>query len=54
LTASSVSERIAIMVTGQIALETTSAELLADEAAQRRYLGVSAQVETPASQSADS
>jgi len=45
--ATSVANRIAIMVTGQIALETTSPELLADEAAQRRYLGVSAQVETP-------
>ncbi len=46
--ATSVADRIAIMVTGRIALETTSPELLADEAAQRRYLGVSAQVETPA------
>ena len=41
--ATDVAHRIAIMVTGRIALETTSAELLADEAAQRRYLGVSAQ-----------
>ena len=46
--ATSVADRIAIMVTGRIALETTSPELIADEAAQRRYLGVSAQVETPA------
>jgi branched-chain amino acid transport system ATP-binding protein len=46
--ATSVAERIAIMVTGRIALETTSAEILADEAAQRRYLGVSAQVESTA------
>jgi branched-chain amino acid transport system ATP-binding protein len=45
--ATSVANRIAIMVTGRIALETTSPELLADEAAQRRYLGVSAQLETP-------
>ena len=45
--ATSVTERIAIMVTGRIALETTSTALLADEAAQRRYLGVSAQTETP-------
>jgi len=45
--ATSVADRIAIMVTGQIALETTSRELLADEAAQRRYLGVSAQIEIP-------
>ncbi len=39
--ATSVSGRIAIMVTGLIAVETTSAELLADEASQRRFLGVS-------------
>ncbi len=45
--ATAVAERIAIMVTGRIALETTSSELLVDEAAQRRYLGVSAQVEAP-------
>ena len=46
--ATSVSERIAIMVTGKIALETTSAALLEDEAAQRRYLGVSTHIEHPA------
>jgi branched-chain amino acid transport system ATP-binding protein len=46
--ATSVAQRIAIMVTGRVALETTSRELLADEAAQRRYLGVSTQIETPA------
>jgi branched-chain amino acid transport system ATP-binding protein len=45
--ATAVSERIAIMVTGRIALETTSAELVDDEAAQRRYLGVSTHVEAP-------
>ena len=45
--ATSVADRIAIMVTGRIAAETTSAEILADEAAQRRYLGVSAQVDAP-------
>lgn len=45
--ATAIAERIAIMVTGRIALETTSATLLADEAAQRRYLGVSVQAETP-------
>jgi branched-chain amino acid transport system ATP-binding protein len=39
--ATSVSDRIAIMVTGIIAVETTSAELLADDASQRRFLGVS-------------
>jgi branched-chain amino acid transport system ATP-binding protein len=38
--ATSVAERVAVMVTGRIALQTSSAELLADEAAQRRYLGV--------------
>jgi branched-chain amino acid transport system ATP-binding protein len=43
--ATSVADRIAIMVTGQIALETTSQAILADEASQRRYLGVSAQIE---------
>jgi branched-chain amino acid transport system ATP-binding protein len=43
--ATSVSERIAIMVTGRIAHETTAVEILADEAAQRRYLGVSTQAE---------
>ena len=41
--ATSVSERVAVMVTGRIAIETTSASLLADESAQRRYLGVSVQ-----------
>jgi branched-chain amino acid transport system ATP-binding protein len=44
----SVSERIAIMVTGRIALETTSTALAEDEAAQRRYLGVSTHVEASA------
>ncbi len=47
--ATSVSERVAVMVTGRIALETTSASLLADESAQRRYLGVS--VQTPSGSS---
>jgi len=45
--ATSVADRIAIMVTGRITTETTSAEILADEAAQRRYLGVSALVDAP-------
>jgi len=45
--ATAVSEELAIMVTGRIALRTGSAELLADETAQRRYLGVSAQAEAP-------
>ena len=39
--ATSVSDRLAIMVTGIIAVEMTSAELLADDASQRRFLGVS-------------
>jgi branched-chain amino acid transport system ATP-binding protein len=51
--ATAVSARIAIMVTGKIALETTSAALVEDEAAQRRYLGVSTHVETPAAESAN-
>jgi branched-chain amino acid transport system ATP-binding protein len=38
--ATSLAERQLIMVTGQIAAETTAAELQADPAAQRRYLGV--------------
>jgi branched-chain amino acid transport system ATP-binding protein len=33
-------DRLLVMVHGEVALETTSAELLADEDAQRRYLGV--------------
>jgi branched-chain amino acid transport system ATP-binding protein len=39
--ATSVADRIAIMVTGRIALETASSALADDEAAQHRYLGVS-------------
>jgi branched-chain amino acid transport system ATP-binding protein len=38
--ATALAERQLIMVTGVIAAETTSSELLADPAAQRRYLGV--------------
>jgi branched-chain amino acid transport system ATP-binding protein len=38
--ATSVADRLLVMVHGQVALETTSAALLADEDAQRRYLGV--------------
>ncbi len=38
--AAELADRMLVMVNGQIALETTSAEMLADEAAQRRYLGV--------------
>jgi branched-chain amino acid transport system ATP-binding protein len=41
--ATSVSDELAVMLTGRIALRTSSAALLADDAAQRRYLGVSAQ-----------
>ena len=39
--ATALAQRILIMVTGRIALETTATSLLADEEAQRRYLGVS-------------
>ena len=38
--ATSLAERQLIMVTGQIATETTATELSADPAAQKRYLGV--------------
>jgi len=38
--ATSLAERQLIMVTGQIAAETTAEALISDPAAQRRYLGV--------------
>jgi branched-chain amino acid transport system ATP-binding protein len=38
--ATSLAERQLVMVTGSIAVETTAADLSADPAAQRRYLGV--------------
>ena len=38
--AAAVADRLAIVLSGRIALETTAAALLADETAQRRYLGV--------------
>jgi branched-chain amino acid transport system ATP-binding protein len=38
--ATAVADRLLVVVHGEVALETTSAELLADEDAQRRYLGV--------------
>ncbi len=38
--ATSLAERQLIMVTGVIAAETTAEALIADPAAQRRYLGV--------------
>jgi branched-chain amino acid transport system ATP-binding protein len=38
--ATALSDRILVMVSGRVALETTAAELKADEDAQRRYLGV--------------
>jgi branched-chain amino acid transport system ATP-binding protein len=38
--ATSLAERLLVMVTGQIATETTAEALMADAAAQRRYLGV--------------
>ncbi|MCJ7712758.1 MAG: ABC transporter ATP-binding protein [Chloroflexi bacterium] len=46
--ATSVADHLAIMVTGRIALETTSTELVGDEAAQRRYLGVSSHLDQSA------
>jgi branched-chain amino acid transport system ATP-binding protein len=50
--ATAVSDRLAIMVTGIIAVEMTSAELLADEASQRRFLGVASASQEAASASA--
>ena len=38
--ATTVAERVAIMVNGTIALETTADVIQSDEALQRRYLGV--------------
>jgi branched-chain amino acid transport system ATP-binding protein len=38
--ATAVAERILVMVSGRIALETTATELAGDVEAQRRYLGV--------------
>ncbi len=38
--ATALADRILIMLTGEVALETTAEALLADEAVQRRYLGV--------------
>src|SRR4051794_12811829 len=38
--ATALADRILVMVSGHIALETTAAQLSADEEAQRRYLGV--------------
>ncbi|WP_437622962.1 ABC transporter ATP-binding protein [Sorangium sp. So ce1151] len=38
--AAALSRRLAVMVNGRIALETTSAEMMADAEAQQRYLGV--------------
>jgi branched-chain amino acid transport system ATP-binding protein len=38
--ATSVADRLLVVVHGEVALETTSARLLADEEMQRRYLGV--------------
>ena len=38
--ATALADRQLIMVTGEIATETTAAELAGDPAAQRRYLGV--------------
>ena len=38
--ATSLAERVIVMVAGSVAAETTSSELLADPEAQKRYLGV--------------
>jgi branched-chain amino acid transport system ATP-binding protein len=38
--ATAVADRLLVMVHGEVAVETTSAQLLADEEMQRRYLGV--------------
>jgi branched-chain amino acid transport system ATP-binding protein len=38
--ATAVADRILLMVTGEVVQETTAGELLADEAMQRRFLGV--------------
>jgi branched-chain amino acid transport system ATP-binding protein len=38
--ATAVADRLLVMVHGEVAVETTSADLLADEEMQRRYLGV--------------
>ena len=38
--AASVAQRLLVMIAGRIGHETTAAELLADEEAQQRYLGV--------------
>ncbi|WP_437507430.1 ABC transporter ATP-binding protein [Sorangium sp. So ce1099] len=38
--AAALARRLAVMVNGRIALETTSAEMMADAEAQQRYLGV--------------
>jgi branched-chain amino acid transport system ATP-binding protein len=46
--ATAVSERILVMVSGRIALETTATELTGDVEAQRRYLGVEPLATTPA------
>lgn len=43
--ATSVADRLLVMVHGEVALETTSSDLLADEVAQQRYLGVEPTVE---------
>jgi len=44
--ATSVADRLLVMVAGRIGHETTSAELLADEDAQQRFLGVAPLAET--------
>jgi branched-chain amino acid transport system ATP-binding protein len=46
--ATSVANRLLVMVAGRIPHETTSAELLADTSAQQRFLGVATLAEAPA------
>jgi branched-chain amino acid transport system ATP-binding protein len=46
--ATAVADRLLVMVAGAIGHKTTSAELLADENAQQRYLGVASHAETAA------
>ncbi len=46
--AAAVADRLLVMVAGGIGHETTSAELLADQEAQQRFLGVASLTEAPA------
>ena len=46
--ATSVADRLLVMVAGRIGHETTAAEILVDEEAQQRFLGVASLAETSA------